>query len=663
MILRWLLPLGLLGLLGLIALLIIYVLKPKYKELKVSSTMVWKRALEYRKKRLPINILNNLLVILIQALVLTFAAFILAQPHLFYEDILLMDSEHIIILDASANMRAKYAEDPTALSRFDKAIAEIEDNIDDLLKHREGSVSIILADNDPHYIVYGAGKDNYAEIKDALGSAKCSYGESDLEAALLMAQQKLYYNPSAKIFLYTGTEFGNMGTALTVVNLANEELEWNIAILGCDVGFQDNEYVFNITLGAYGNLALRRNMTVEIKGADNGDGERKNFILEMPVTFEVNPNNSNRETVQTVAVRATDTEYGGGEDWFFESYDEVIISFRDLNDSISDDDTFRVYGGQKDIINVEYWSTEPNLFWRLGFAALTKNMRMTRKIDFKEIYIDRGEEPESSGYDIYIFEHSVPEEMIEGGLPKDGIIILTDPDSSVKKLGLGIEPGQKVTLPSLKNLSMGTSHPLLEYIDPTSLGITEYTKLISNDDSAFTPILYCGDDPVMMVKNTGSSKIVVLPFSINMSNFYRTEFQVFLYNLVNYFMPVTLTDYDYSIYESAMVNSKGVSITVRSESGLTVNLLTRFPSEYTFTEVGTYTFTTKFGLEKSDEVRKVYVHLPPAESALFKISDFRVVLDNEEITGEVGMDIFIYFGLAIIALLVIEWCLQFREIV
>lgn len=668
MVLRWLLPLGMLGLLSLVALIVIYIIKPKHKEKKISSTYVWKRALQNKKKRLPIDMWNNLLVILLQAVILSCAALILAEPYLFSENIVDAKPEYVYIIDASANMRAEYADTDESSSRFERAIEEIKINVEEVLKE-DCTVSIILADSDPHYIVYALSKDGYGEIEDALNSALCSFGPGNVEEALLMAQQKLDYNPSAKIFLYTGTDYGNMGTALTVVNLADAEREWNVAILGCEVGVQDNEYVFNITVAAYGDVAARYTMTVEIKGADNYDGQINNFRLEVPVTFATNVNSSTHEAMQTIPVRATDAEYGGMADWFFDIYDEVSIEFKGLRDSIADDNIFKVYGGYKDIINIQYWSADPNVFWQLAINTLTNNWRRTRKIDLKEIYPgqENSDGPiyaSNSGYDIYIFEHSIPQEIIESGLPKDGIIIISDPDETLAHFDeIGLTLGSRVNFPALTNLdSRGVSHSLLQYFNPANLGVTQYTQITDIRDSQFLPILYCGDDPVMLVKNTGSQKVVVMPFSINMSNFYARELMTFIYNMVNYFMPYTLTDYDYTIGESADVNCKGVSISVRSESGAT-STLSRFPTQYTFTEIGTYTFTTRFGLDKDNEIRKVYVHMPSSASLLFNISEFRIPLNNEEVTSEMGTDIFLYFAIAILVLLAVEWFLQFKEIV
>ena len=76
----WLLPLGFLGLAGVIALIVIYIIKPNYQNKYISSTYVWRLSLKYRKKRLPLNKLNNILQFLCQCLILTICGLLLAQP-------------------------------------------------------------------------------------------------------------------------------------------------------------------------------------------------------------------------------------------------------------------------------------------------------------------------------------------------------------------------------------------------------------------------------------------------------------------------------------------------------------------------------------------------------------------------------------------------------
>ena len=82
----WLTPLGFLGFIGLLILLLIYILKPNYQIKFISTTHVWRLSLKYRKKKLPISKLRNMLLILCQILIISACAFILAQPFIDYED-------------------------------------------------------------------------------------------------------------------------------------------------------------------------------------------------------------------------------------------------------------------------------------------------------------------------------------------------------------------------------------------------------------------------------------------------------------------------------------------------------------------------------------------------------------------------------------------------
>ena len=73
-------PLGLLGLLAVAVLIFIYIIKPNYQQKIVSSTYIWKRSLKYRKKRVPVSRLRNILIFLCQMLVLASFAMLLARP-------------------------------------------------------------------------------------------------------------------------------------------------------------------------------------------------------------------------------------------------------------------------------------------------------------------------------------------------------------------------------------------------------------------------------------------------------------------------------------------------------------------------------------------------------------------------------------------------------
>ncbi len=655
MILRWLLPIGFVGLLAIAVLLAIYLLRPQYREKRISATVVWKRVVSRTKKQRLM--LTNVFIFLVQALVLVIIAVGFAEPRLYSKTQISPDSEYVVILDSSASMRAKSS--ASGDTRFERAVGMATDKIKEYFSETEsGAVSVIIADSNPSYLFSNLKKDDESEIYSRLDKAECSLEEGNLEDAITLAGKHLEENPYAKIFFYTDTQFDNLGTAVEVINICDKESEQNIAILGCTVGIIDNQYAFEIVLGAYGNVTRRCDVAVDITGADNGNG-KQDFHLEVPVNFAVNENNQSLEQIQRVTVMATNENYGGQPDWFFDVYEETKISISNLNDSIPDDDQFYVYGGMRDTIKVEYWSTDANSFWQLGFNNLAVNMNKSRDIAFKEIYQDQGMVAENHGFDFYIFEHSVPDEVLQEGLPTDGIILLADPDSTINDANIGLSFNQTVKIPSTACVS-GEYHQLIQYMEPSKIHLTQYSKITVEDDS-FKPLIFIDDNPVLLVKNTPSSKMIVLPFSINMSDFYGDQFQIFLYNLVNYFMPTTLDKFDFNLGEKVQFNCKGESIEV--EHNEKVQNFVEFPAELTFDDIGTYTFTTTFGLNKEDEVRRAYVHVSTAESNLFETSDFRINLNAKELDGESqGRDFFIWFAVLSLILMVIEWYLQFKYI-
>ena len=156
-------PLGLLGLIGLIVLIIIYIIKPIFQNKIISSTYVWKRSLRYRKKKIPISQLRNILMFICQVLIITSISFILAQPFLKDEDGNKGDST-VLIIDASASMHTSVL----GSSRFDRAIAKASSMIDDVFKKDNARVSVILASDKPQFIAQEATVDSVATIKAAL---------------------------------------------------------------------------------------------------------------------------------------------------------------------------------------------------------------------------------------------------------------------------------------------------------------------------------------------------------------------------------------------------------------------------------------------------------------------------------------------------------------
>ena len=98
-------PLGFLAFLGVIALIIIYIIKPNFQNKIISSTFIWKMSLKYKKKRIPISKLRNILLFICQVLILSAAAFVVTQPFINTSDSK-ANTDEIMIIDASASMHS-----------------------------------------------------------------------------------------------------------------------------------------------------------------------------------------------------------------------------------------------------------------------------------------------------------------------------------------------------------------------------------------------------------------------------------------------------------------------------------------------------------------------------------------------------------------------------
>ena len=661
MVLRLLFPLGLLALLGILLIFLIHVINPKYQDKIVSSTYIWKKALKMKKKRLPIDRFSNLILFFTQCLILALCAMALASPNLFTEQSLRNDMERIVVIEASAGMRAKYLGDEEGETRFQRAIDEVRVGMNDVLMRQNGFLTIIIADDEPYYLFNGASMTDYSDVVRALDGLECPMCKSDMQTAIEMAQERMLVNPASEVYVYSGTEYGFTGDAVTTVNVADFDHEWNIGILGCEVAVEENEYIFHAELGAYGKIAVDKTLCVDIYGARNGseEGTHDYTGIRVPVTFVVNTESPGMELKQTVDVRATDLSIGGKTDWFFSSYERVELRIADTEDSISEDDTLVVYGGEKDPIRIQYYSTNPNTFYFLVFSILRDEMRLTRDIVFDQV---TDGDPKNEGYDIYLFEHAIPKIVLEEGLPKDGIVFLFDPDIDEESLeGLGYKFGEEVTPDSFTYFREGSKgHPLTQSMQPNRIGVSCYKKFESFDET-FVPVMYCDEDPIVIAKNMPDSKLIVMPFSINYSNFsVQWDFMIFLYNAIDYYLPLTLEEHSFELGDSAAVHCKGTTVSVSDGKG-EATVLKVFPQEYTFRELGTYTFTTDYSLEKEDEVRKVYVKIPASASAIFGTSDVRAVIDKIDVLGELATDLFVYFAAALVVFLFVESYLQYRS--
>ncbi|MBP5177186.1 MAG: BatA and WFA domain-containing protein, partial [Clostridia bacterium] len=511
-------PLGLIGLLGVVALIIIYIIKPNYQQKIISSTYVWKLSLKYRKRRIPTSKLKTIIIILCQILILAICAFILARP----SQILKQQADYdeiVAVIDCSASMRAV---DDSGDTRYERAVRLLQERAKSVFDKR-GTVSVIVADDDPEYVAerftFEQAFDFDLIIDDMLGGEiGCTYGVADMEKAMVKCEDVLSDNPSAKVVLFTDTDYVNPPKGVEVVPVYAKGVEWNVAILNAYAEVDENYYNFIVEIASYG---------MPYEGVLNLNVEHVNAPDEEDTTLpDMNPNHYEAYVYcpdgikQTIVFRHSESILDYDEDnedvtvieqadfygdFMVSTYMTAHVWIDEYGDSINEaDNSFNIYGGQKPAIKIQYASSNANPFTRAALLNLRSHYSKQGRWDVQIKEVKHGEDPATEGYDFYVFEdcdylgnYSVmPDKM-----PTDGVVMLIDPWSAPLNLGARIDEaayafGTEESL-EMKDLLEGRDfdHPIMKGInlyygdDREALGLSVFRKISGYDTGVYKELI------------------------------------------------------------------------------------------------------------------------------------------------------------------------------
>ncbi|MBE6585326.1 MAG: VWA domain-containing protein [Ruminococcaceae bacterium] len=634
----WLTPLGFLGLIGLIVLILIYIIKPNYQNKIISSTFVWKLSLKYKKNKIPLNKLRSILLFLCQVLVITTAAFVLAQPFISSDKV---ESERkVLILDTSVSMMAETGN----VTRFEKAVQEAKKEVTDLFEKENAEISIILADTTPTFLVQRAGVDAKSQVMDALdelidpaNKSVCSYGTSDIKAAIKLSEEITAYAENTQVVLYTDVDYIDPGEV--VVRSVKDINDWNAAILDVRAVSDENAYRIEIDVACYGkNRSIR--VMCDIAGV-NEELTTLNLVADV---------NCDNDAVQTIAFGKSREDSVGAEiveEVDIYTFDHVYVRIEE-NDSFDMDNSFYLYGGKKQPLKIQYASTTPNNYFSSALMVLRN--QLSYRWDVEIVQVDPEAEPATEGFDFYIFEHQMPKIM-----PTDGVVLLANPTEVPTSAGfrLGAIQGFHNETP----LVAGEHHPIMNRVTAEAITVTRYFPITSAD--GFTTLMSCGNDPVFIAKNDPDQKLAIMSFSLNFSNLaVMMEFPMIMYNMVEYYMPSTVTTHIFDVGETVSLGARSETLFV---TGPYVDeTFTEFPATVQLETPGVYT-VTQTPLSGVEIVENFYVRIPAAESNILSVEDalenpvFYVAEDNTD------LDLLLYLAIALVALLFAEWWLHTRE--
>lgn len=647
-------PLGLLALAGLAVLILIYILKPNYQQKVISTTYVWRVSLKYKRKKLPISKFRHILLLICQLLIVGACAFLLTQPFIPAE-VETVRPEKIIILDASASMRAT---DDSGATRFDRAVAGARELSESVLRETGGSVSVILAAETPTVMIERAGRDASAVVSDVFDELSsddgnmCTYGAVDMDGAMALAETIVELSPHAEIVLFTDATYIDTGGA-TVMKI-NGATEWNAAVLGCEAVSEENQYIFNIDVASYGRSS-NLHVFCELTGVN---AEKRTVVLNGVVECTDD---------STMRLRILPPDYDAAyeenvvdirSEMAIYSYETARVFFENIHDSLSCDNEFILYGGTKPVLRVQYSSSNANPF----FSGVLMGQRgvLGSKWDLDFVEVQNGK-PALEGFDFYIFEHTMP-----ATVPTDGIVMFVSPENAMPN-GSGITmSGRKVRGESLI-LERGARHPVTDYIPLKEFYVSEYYRLAVAD--GYDELLYCNGDPVLLCRNEENFKSIVMLFSVNMSHApVLVDFPMIIGNLFEYMLP-SITDGKllYDVGETATIKARGTSVSMTAVgAAASVNeRFTEFPKQHKFTLPGPYTLTQPILGNETNCVKysttNLFVKIPSAESNTCAVFDSLAAVKRSRTTQAADKDLVLYVAIALMALLLAERLLQSFE--
>ncbi|MDE6060073.1 MAG: hypothetical protein K2G31_01180, partial [Clostridia bacterium] len=416
------------------------------------------------------------------------------------------------------------------------------------------------------------------------------------------------------------------------------EDEWNAAILNCTATVEENNfYSISIDVGCYAK-AVQLTVYCDIYGVNDDGSDNAQFNVDR-VKKTVFLDRSENET--TITFNTEDFSTG-------------IYSFKYLHAYIEEDDSFKFdndfyfYGGQREKIRIQYASSEPNNF--LSTICRVLRTRLKSKWDIDYTILRKDQTPEYKGYDIYIFEHTMPDVI-----PTDGIVLLLDPDKAPTNAGFRL--GDRVNLGKDATLGLGTAHDITKYVDADKINLTYYKKIVAD---GYDELLYYANDPVLLVKNEEKAKIVVCTFNLNYSDVgIRKEFPLLMYNIFNYFLPSTVNGYAFEIGETLTLNARGVDLSITSPESQTQSIYD-LPYEYRVDSPGAYTLTQTL-INGNSVTAHFFVKVPSIESNITNEVDSLPLLHVKSKHEYADKDLLMYFAAAMFAILFIEWLLQARE--
>lgn len=514
-----------------IPILILYMLKLRRREVRVSSTLLWQMLLRDRQANAPWQRLKRNLLLFLQLLILAALVLALARPAIAVPAV--ASGSVVVLLDASASMNAIDVQP----SRFEAARAAARSLIDTL--SGGARMTIILVGRQPQTLV-SAESDREA-LRRALEAARPSNGAADWEAA----------------FALSGGAFGQQAEQTTIVIISDGGLPAEgLPPLPGDVryvpiGRTDD----NLAISALAVQPAQTGAELFASVANHSDTSRSAIL-----SFYRDGNLFDSRQIDLPAGESASVVLAGlpASQAIYEARLSSAGALDQPLDALPlDDVAFAVYqpsGARRTLL-----FSPGNLFLEQLLAALPD------LTPYRVIPSEGGELqlPEDQ-FDLYVFDGAIP-----GELPAADILLVNPPPNPLFTVGgtftqTAAIPGGDIA-----------DHALTRFVDWDNVHVLQ-ARQIDPPDWA-TILIEAEGGPLVFAGETGGRRVAVVAFDLHDSDLpLQVTYPVLFSNLINYLAPARAFDAPDSLRpgDSLTIRPDATveQVVVASPSGRTISL-------------------------------------------------------------------------------------------
>ena len=516
------------------ALLILYFLKLRRREMPVSSTFLWKKAIQDLQVNAPFQKLRRNLLLLLQLLLLLALLFSLSRPVANFRPG--AGKQTVILIDRSGSMNAK---DISGHTRLDEAKRRAKELVDSM---KRGSTAMVIAFDDSAETLQSFTGDTTA-LRNAIDRIKPTDRLSKLKLAYQLADAQMNFNPDQ---LRSNVDPPDVRLYSDGRMLDADELHIRGHLVFEKIGSDTAKNIAIVSMSAKRNYERPTQVQIFARLANFGP-EPAEAPVQLSVDSEVVdvggsptrntfllPERWSRDERDSWEKAHADKQAVDSVEFQLDLTTSAVLKIEQLNkeaDVLEADDVAQVIVPPPKSLSV-LLVTEGNYFLEKAINSLGLKrpdvLPPTGPTGYESTPPKKIDE-----YDVIIFDRCNPKYLPEAG---NFIWFLDGPRASLPDMRLKIakDPaGQPITLKENGILDWKRDHPILKDMSLSKLYIEEAAKLnVPPEDEVLLDGL---KGPLVAMDQSGKRTSIVVAFDVLQSNWpLKVTFPIFLHNALQY---------------------------------------------------------------------------------------------------------------------------------